>query len=112
MGYMFHSKFGPSIVHAPPVHTLANNKQKVNESLKEYFRRFNHQVPKVKQASEEMLIKFLIAEVWPGTDFWKELHGKEPKTQADFYAKVEYYRLIKESIMNLAQEWNNRGRNN
>lgn len=64
--------------------------------MKEYFRRFSDQVPKVKQASEETLKNFLIASFQPEIDFWKELQGKDPETQADFYAKAESSKVVED----------------
>ncbi|XP_074374244.1 uncharacterized protein LOC141714635 [Apium graveolens] len=86
---MFMSQFRASVAYATPANTLENIKQKDNETLNEYLKRFNDEVPKVRKASEETYKNFLIAGVKPGTNFWKELQLREPRTLAAFYAKAE-----------------------
>ena len=73
MSELFVAQFRAFFAYAPPVNTLANIKQMDDETLREYFRRFNEEVPRVKKASDETLKEFLIARVRPETDFWKEL---------------------------------------
>ncbi|XP_074352819.1 uncharacterized protein LOC141691970 [Apium graveolens] len=69
MSEMFLSQFRASVAYTPPANTLANIKQKDNETLNEYLKRFNDEVPKVRKASEETYKNFLIAGVKLGTDF-------------------------------------------
>ena len=66
----FVGQFRASVTYAPPANTLANIKQKEHETLREYFKRFNAEVPRVRPTSKETLKNFLIAGVRPGTDFW------------------------------------------
>ncbi|KAK1380927.1 hypothetical protein POM88_027671 [Heracleum sosnowskyi] len=73
MGEMFVTQFRASVTFAPPTNTLANIKQRDNETLNEYFKRFNAEVPRVKKTTDETYKNFLIAGVKPGTEFWKEL---------------------------------------
>lgn len=49
IGDLFVSQFKALIAYASPVNTLANIKQKDNEILKEYFKRFNDQVSRVSR---------------------------------------------------------------
>ncbi|XP_063935619.1 uncharacterized protein LOC135147089 [Daucus carota subsp. sativus] len=93
-----------SVTYAPSTNTLANIKQKEDETLREYFKRFNSEVPRVRPTSKETLKNFLIAGVRPGTEFWKELQGREPKTLADFFARAEPYKIIEESLAKLKKE--------
>ena len=72
--------------------------------MREYFKRFNAEVPRVRPTSKETLKNFLIAGVRPGTDFWKELQGREPETLADFFARAEPHKVIEESLAKLKKE--------
>ncbi|XP_074346144.1 uncharacterized protein LOC141684906 [Apium graveolens] len=101
MCQVFVTQFQASVAYAPPTNTLANIKQHEDESLREYFRRFNAEVSKVRKASDETYKNFLIAGVRPGTEFWKELQREEPKTLSDFYNKAESHKVVEESLANL-----------
>lgn len=50
---IFIKQFQSSILYAPPVSTLANIKQKEGETLHDYFKRFNAEVPRVQGANDE-----------------------------------------------------------
>ena len=101
---LFVGQFRASVTYAPPANTLANIKQKEHETLMEYFKRFNSEVSRVRPTSQETLKNFLIAGVRPGTDFWKELQGREPETLADFFAKAKPHKVIEESLAKLKKE--------
>lgn len=73
MRELFVAQFKASIAYALLVNTQENIKRRENETLNEYFKRFNEQVLKVKRASKEALKNFLIAGIRLGTDFWKTL---------------------------------------
>lgn len=109
MSELFISQFRASVTFAPPANTLANIKQKDNETLREYFKRFNAEVPKVHKAADETYKNFLIAGVKPGTDFWKELQTKEPATLTDFYARAESHKVVEESMAKLKKDGNSGG---
>ncbi|KAK1362672.1 hypothetical protein POM88_047146 [Heracleum sosnowskyi] len=61
MSELFVTQFRASVTFAPPANTLANIKQRDNETLNDYFKRFNAEVPKVKKATDETYKNFLIA---------------------------------------------------
>ena len=94
MSELFVAQFSASIAYTPPVNTLANIKQRDDETLREYFIGFNEEVPKVRKASDETLKKFLIAGVRIGTNFWKDLQGREPETLSEFYSRDESHKVI------------------
>ncbi|KAK1363262.1 hypothetical protein POM88_038823 [Heracleum sosnowskyi] len=98
MRKMFLIQFQSSIHYAPPVTTLANIKQRDGETLQEYFKRFNAEVPTVRGASEETIKNFLIAGVRVGTDFWKNLQREEPSTLAALYLQVEPFKREEEAL--------------
>ncbi|KAK1380894.1 hypothetical protein POM88_027638 [Heracleum sosnowskyi] len=111
MSEMFVTQFRASVMFAPPVNTLANIKQRDNETLNEYFKRFNAEVPRVRKTTDETYKNFLIAGVKPVTEFWKELQSREPTTLADFYAKAERHKVVEQSLENLkkdnaSRDWN------
>ncbi|XP_074377482.1 uncharacterized protein LOC141719005 [Apium graveolens] len=112
MSEMFLSQFRASVAYAPPTNTLANIKQKDNETLNEYLKHFNDEVPKVRKASEETYKNFLIARVKPGTDFWKELQRREPRTLVAFYAKAEPHKVVEGSLAKLKRDNNPGGSGN
>nr|XP_017247431.1 PREDICTED: uncharacterized protein LOC108218819 [Daucus carota subsp. sativus] len=103
MNELFVGQFRGSVMYAPPA-TLANIMQKENETLREYFKCFNSEVPRVWPTSKETLKNFLIVGVRPRTDFWKELRGREPETLADFFARAEPHKIIEESLAKLKKE--------
>ena len=70
---MFLTQFQSSIHYAPHVTTLANIRQRKDETLQSYFKRFNSKVPMVRGATDETIKNFLIARVRVGSDFQKEL---------------------------------------
>ncbi|XP_074347333.1 uncharacterized protein LOC141686182 [Apium graveolens] len=109
---MFLSQFRASVAYAPPANTLANIKQKDNETLNEYLKHFNEEVPKVRTVSEETYKNFLIVGVKPRTDFWKELQRREPRTLAAFYAKAEPHKVVEESLAKLKRDNNLGGSGN
>ncbi|XP_074362449.1 uncharacterized protein LOC141702719 [Apium graveolens] len=109
---MFLSQFRASVAYAPSANTLANIKQKDNETLNEYLKCFNDEVPKVRKASEETYKNFLIAGVKPGTDFWKELQRRELRTLAAFYAKAEPHKVVEELLAKLKRDNNPGGSRN
>ncbi|KAK1356398.1 hypothetical protein POM88_049654 [Heracleum sosnowskyi] len=116
MGEMFVTQFRASVTFAPPANTLANIKQRDNETLNEYFKRFNAEVPRVRKTTDETYKNFLIAGVKPGTEFWKELQSREPTTLADFYAKAERHKVVEQSLENLkkdnaSRDWSRNKRN-
>ncbi|XP_074377340.1 uncharacterized protein LOC141718863 [Apium graveolens] len=112
MSERFLSQFRASVAYAPHANTLANIKQKNNETLNEYLKHFNDEVPKMRKASEETYKNFLIAGVNPGTDFWKELQRREPRTLAAFYAKAEPHKMVGESLPKLKRDNNPGGSEN
>ena len=77
--------------------------------MRDYFRRFNDEVPKVRKTSDETLKNFFIAGVRPGTDFWKELQGREPETLSDFYSRAESHKVIEESMLKLPKTLGSEG---
>ncbi|KAK1389694.1 hypothetical protein POM88_017872 [Heracleum sosnowskyi] len=98
MRKMFLIQFQSSIHYAPPVTTLANIKQRDGETLQEYFKRFNAEVPTVRGASEEIIKNFLIAGVRVGTDFWKNLQREEPSTLAALYLQADPFKREEEAL--------------
>ena len=94
MQRMFMTQFQAATKYAPPVTTLANVKQRDNESLTAYFKRFNQESMGVTGASDETLKNFLIAGLKVGTDFWKHLQGKDPSNLSELYAAAESFKKI------------------
>ena len=89
MRKMFLTQFQSSIHYAPPVTTLANIRQREDETLQSYFKRFNSEIPTSKEQQMKTVKNFLIAGVRVGSDFWKELQRKEPPNLAALYAQAE-----------------------
>ncbi|XP_074362766.1 uncharacterized protein LOC141703051 [Apium graveolens] len=98
MKNLFLTKFQAAVRYAPSVTTLANVRQRENESLTSYFNRFNAESTSVRGASEEALKSFLIAGLRVGSDFWKHLQGKDPATLADVFALAESFKAIEQSL--------------
>ncbi|XP_074356707.1 uncharacterized protein LOC141696466 [Apium graveolens] len=98
MKNLFLTKFQASVRYAPSVTTLANVRQRENESLTSYFKRFNAESTSVRGASDEALKSFLIAGLRVGSDFWKHLQGKDPATLADVFALAESFKAIEQSL--------------
>ncbi|XP_074356312.1 uncharacterized protein LOC141696013 [Apium graveolens] len=98
MKTLFLTKFQAPVRYAPSVITLANVRQRENESLTSYFKRFNAESTSVRGASDEALKSFLIAGVRVGSDFWKHLQGKDPATLADVFALAESFKAIEQSL--------------
>ncbi|XP_074337465.1 uncharacterized protein LOC141674658 [Apium graveolens] len=94
----FLTKFQAAVRYAPPVTTLANVRQRENESLTSYFKRFNAESTSVRGASDEALKSFLIAGLRVGSNFWKHLQGKDPATLADVFALAELFKAIEQSL--------------
>ncbi|XP_074347080.1 uncharacterized protein LOC141685902 [Apium graveolens] len=112
---IFIKKFQSSMLYAPPVATLANIRQREGEILKDYFIRFNAEVPRVRDASEEAVKKILIAGLREGMKFWKHMQAQTPSTLADFHAQTEPSKWIKKSMQDLkksggSSSGNNKGR--
>lgn len=95
---MFMVQFQAATKYAPPVTTLANLKQRENEPLSSFFKRFNQCAIGVQDATDETLKSFLIAGLRIGTDFWKHLQGKSPATLAELYAAAEPYKKVEQSL--------------
>ena len=95
---MFMTQFQAATKYAPPVTTLANVKQRDNETLTAYFKRFNQESMGVKGASVETLKNFLIAGLKVGTDFWKHLQGKDPATLSELYSAAESFKKVEQSL--------------
>ncbi|XP_074324376.1 uncharacterized protein LOC141661291 [Apium graveolens] len=98
MKTLFLTKFQAAVRYAPSVTTLANVRQRENESLTSYFKRFNAESTSVRGASDEALKSFLIAGLRVGSDFWKHLQGKDPATLADVFALAESFKAIEQSL--------------
>ncbi|XP_074342571.1 uncharacterized protein LOC141680172 [Apium graveolens] len=98
---LFVRKFQSTLHYSPPVATLANIKQREEESLAEYFRRFNAEVSKVRGASEETIKNFLIAGLKEDSKFWKSLQASEPRTLAEFYEQAEPFKRVEKSMREL-----------
>ncbi|XP_074356377.1 uncharacterized protein LOC141696088 [Apium graveolens] len=98
MKNLFLTKFQAAVRYAPSVTTLANVRQRENESLTSYFKRFNAESTSVREASDEALKSFLIAGLRVGSDFWKHLQGKDPATLADVFALAESFKAIEQSL--------------
>ncbi|XP_074362906.1 uncharacterized protein LOC141703225 [Apium graveolens] len=98
MKNLFLTKFQAAVRYAPSVTTLANVRQRENESLTSYFKRFNAESTSVRGASDEALKSFLIAGLRVGSDFWKHLQGKDPATLADVFALAESFKAIEQSL--------------
>ncbi|XP_074337432.1 uncharacterized protein LOC141674620 [Apium graveolens] len=94
MKNLFLTKFQATVRYAPSVTTLANVRQRENESLTSYFKRFNAESTSVRGASDEALKSFLIAGLRVDSDFWKHLQGKDPATLADDFALAESFKAI------------------
>ncbi|XP_074377406.1 uncharacterized protein LOC141718937 [Apium graveolens] len=95
---LFLTKFQAAVRYAPSITTLANVKQRENESLTSYFKRFNAESTSVRGASDEALKSFLIAGLRVGSDLWKHLQGKDPATLADVFALAESFKAIEQSL--------------
>ncbi|XP_074378337.1 uncharacterized protein LOC141719870 [Apium graveolens] len=104
MKTLFLTKFQAAVRYAPSVTTLANIKQRENESLTSYFKRFNAESTIVRGASDEVLKSFLIAGLRVGLDFWKHLQGKDPATLTDVFALAESFKTIEQSLAELKNE--------
>ncbi|XP_074333955.1 uncharacterized protein LOC141671574 [Apium graveolens] len=98
MKTLFLTKFQATVRYAPSITTLANVRQRENESLTSYFKRFNTESTSVRGASDEALKSFLIAGLRVSSDFWKHLHGKDPATLADVFALAESFKAIEQSL--------------
>ncbi|XP_074374821.1 uncharacterized protein LOC141715244 [Apium graveolens] len=113
---IFIKQFQSSMLYAPPVATLANIRQREGETLQDYFIRFNAEVPRVRDASEEAVKNFLIAGLREGTKFWKYMQAQTPSTLADFHAQAEPFKWIEKSMQDLKKSGgsssssNNKGR--
>ncbi|XP_074355666.1 uncharacterized protein LOC141695308 [Apium graveolens] len=95
---LFLTKFQTAVRYAPSVITLVNIRQRENESLTSYFKRFNAESTSVRGTSDEALKSFLIAGLRVGSDFWKHLQGKDPATLADLFALAESFKAIEPSL--------------
>ncbi|XP_074342252.1 uncharacterized protein LOC141679734 [Apium graveolens] len=95
---VFLTKFQAAVRYAPSVTTLANVRQRENESLTSYFKRFNAESTSGRGALDEALKSFLIAGLRVGSDFWKHLQGKDPATLADVFALAESFKAIEQSL--------------
>ncbi|XP_074370208.1 uncharacterized protein LOC141711561 [Apium graveolens] len=84
--------------YTPSLTTLANVRQRENEILTSYFKRFNAESTSVRGASDEALKSFLIAELRIGLDFWKYLQEKDPATLADVFVLAESFKAIEQSL--------------
>ncbi|XP_074376780.1 uncharacterized protein LOC141718294 [Apium graveolens] len=91
---LFLTKFQSAVRYAPSVTTLANIRQRENESLMLYFKRFNVESTSIRGASDEALKSFLISGLRVRSDFWKHLQGKDPATLADVFALAESFKAI------------------
>ncbi|XP_074375469.1 uncharacterized protein LOC141717278 [Apium graveolens] len=91
--------FQAAVRYAPSVITLTNIRQRENESLTSYFKRFNAESTSVRGASDEALKSFLIAGLRVVSDFWKHLQGKNPATLADVFALAELFKAIEQSLV-------------
>ncbi|XP_074324018.1 uncharacterized protein LOC141660939 [Apium graveolens] len=98
MKTLFLTKFQAAVRYAPSVTTLANVRQRENESLTSYFKRFNAESTSVRGASDEALKSFLIAGLRVGSDFWKHLQGKDLATLADVFVLAESFKVIEQSL--------------
>ncbi|XP_074374423.1 uncharacterized protein LOC141714827 [Apium graveolens] len=98
MKTLFLTKFQAAVRYVPSVTTLANVRQRENESLISYFKRFNAESTSVRGTSDEALQSFLIAGLRVGSDFWKHLQGKDPATLADVFALAESFKAIEQSL--------------
>ncbi|XP_074374505.1 uncharacterized protein LOC141714907 [Apium graveolens] len=98
MKTLFLTKFQAAVRYAPCVTTLANVRQRENESLTSYFKRFNAESTSVRGSSDEALKSFLIVGLRVGSDFWKHLQGKDPATLADVFALAESFKAIEQSL--------------
>ncbi|XP_074346599.1 uncharacterized protein LOC141685395 [Apium graveolens] len=98
MKTLFLTKFQAAVRYAPSVTTLVNVRQRENESLTSYFKRFNAESTSVRGTSDEALKSFLIAGLRVGSDFWKHLLGKDPTTLADVFALAESFKAIEQSL--------------
>ena len=81
--------------------TLANIKQKNEETLHNYFRRFNVAVLCVREAADEAVKNFLIAGLRRGSDFWKNIQAHELVTLQEFYRQDEPYKIVEKSMVEL-----------
>ena len=101
MGDLFIRQLQSSMAYAPPVATLSNSKQGSGETLYDYFRRFNAEVPYVRGDIDEAVKNFLIAGLKRGSDFWKNIQAHEPATLQDFYRQGEPYKIVEKSMAEL-----------
>ena len=95
---MFMMQFQAATKYASPVTTLANVKQRDNETLTAYFKRFNQESMGLRGASYETLKNFLIAGLKVGTNFWKHLQGKDPATSSELYAAAESFKKVEQLL--------------
>ncbi|XP_074337352.1 uncharacterized protein LOC141674544 [Apium graveolens] len=98
MKTMFLTKFQAAVRYAPSVTTLANVRERENESLTSSFKRFNAEFTSVRGALDEALKSFLIAGIRLRSDFWKHLQGKDPATLADVFALAESFKAMEQSL--------------
>lgn len=98
---IFIKQFQSSMLYAPPVSTLANMKQKEGETLHDYFKRFNAEVPRVRGANDEAVKNFLIAGVREGTKFWEKLQEQTPGTLSELHRVAEPFKRVEKSLADL-----------
>ena len=91
---IFLRQFQSSLSYAPPVDTLENVKQGSEETLHDYFIRFNAKVPLVQGATDEAVKCFLINGLRRGSDFWKSLQAKEPETLVELYQYTDPFKRL------------------
>ncbi|XP_074356227.1 uncharacterized protein LOC141695923 [Apium graveolens] len=94
MSEMFLSQFRASVAYAPPANTLANIKQKDNETLNEYLKCFNDEVSKAEphKVVEESLAKLKKDNNPGGSGNWgKNKRNKSYSPKGRGYARRTSY---------------------
>lgn len=86
------------VKYAPPITTLENVKQKNEECLTSYFKRFNTESTIMTGAPNKALKSFLIAGLCVGTNLWKHLRRKDPATLADVFEQSESFKIAEQSL--------------
>lgn len=71
------------MLYAPPITVLYNVKQREGETLPDYYKRFNDEVPRVRGATDKAVKNFLIAGHKEKTKFSKSLQVRVLETLFD-----------------------------
>ena len=75
--------------YATSLSRLASIKQGLNETLKDYVKRFNEELATMHNPQENGVLMAAILGVRPETPFWDKLQKDECKTLQEFYRRAD-----------------------